>query len=251
MNVSQTDFYTALRAPDKPLPSELKDAKGQTAGRRFNVYRNNVATSLMDALESGFPVIARLLGEQNFRNIARDFQWNAPPSSPLMMHYGNGFPEYLDEHPALARFPYLGDVARLELALRHAYHAADSTAIDPSLLQHPDLINARFGFAPSVQLISSRWPILSVWRFNTQGGSAKPQAQAEHVLITRPDYDPIPENISKGDAALIRSLMADESLSEALTAAQGAEPEHDFSRILGRLLAGHAITHIRIKADLT
>lgn len=247
MNVSQTEFHTAMRAPDKPIPSGLHDAKGQTAGRRFNVYRNNVATSLMDALESGFPVIARLLGDQNFRNITRDFQWHTPPSSPLMMHYGTGFPEFLEGHPALVRVPYLGDVARLELALRHSYHAADSTAIDPSLLQHPDLITARFEFAPTVHIISSRWPVLGIWRFNTQAGAEKPQAKAEHVLITRPEFDPLPEGITKGDAALIRSLMADETLSDALTAAQGAEPEHDFSRILGRLLTGQAITRIRIK----
>lgn len=247
MNVTQTEFHMAMRQPDRPIPSGLKDAKGQTAGRRFNVYRNNVATSLMDALESGFPVIARLLGDQNFRNIARDFQWNAPPATPLMMHYGNGFPEFLEDHPALARFPYLGDVARLELALRQSYHAADSTAIDPPQLQHPDLINARFELAPTVHIISSLWPVLGIWRFNTQAGAEKPQAKAEHVLITRPEFDPIPEGITKGDATLIRSLMADETLSDALAAAQGAEPEHDFSRILGRLLTGQAITRIRIK----
>lgn len=36
-------------------------------GRRFDVYRNNVASSLTDALEVGFSAIAKLVGQRNFR----------------------------------------------------------------------------------------------------------------------------------------------------------------------------------------
>lgn len=244
MKVSQSEFHTALRRPDAPVPTSLKDASGASAGRRFDVYRNNVATSLMDALETGFPVIAKLLGSENFRNLAREFQWGHPPASPLMMQYGEGFAEYLDAHPALARFPYLGDVARLEYALRQSYHAADSIPIKPERLEDPDLIDARFGFAPTVQIVSSRWPVLSIWRFNTQAGAPKPDAKAEHVLVTRPDYDPTPEEITAGDAALLRELLSDAPLSAALRAAQAVEPEHDLGRILVRLLKGRAITDI-------
>ena len=247
MSVSQSDFHCALRAPDQTIPIGLTDALNQTAEKRFNVYRNNVATSLMDALESSFPVTQRLLGTENFRNIARDFQWTRPPSTPLMMHYGADFPEHLETLPALARFPYLGDVARLEIALRQSYHAADSTAIDPATLQTPDLINARFEFAPAMRIISSPWPVLSIWRFNTQEGAAKPVAKSEHVLVTRPDFDSVPIEITAADTALIGALLAREPLSEALTAAQNTDPNHDFSHILGHLLAGRAITDLQFK----
>jgi hypothetical protein len=136
--MSQSAFHSTLRAPDATIPDGLTDARGRPAGRRFNVYRNNVATALMDALETGFPVIRKLLGAENFRNIARDFQWQNPPDSPLMMHYGAGFPDYLAGLPQLARFPYLADVARLELALRHSYHAADHTPLPPETLAATD-----------------------------------------------------------------------------------------------------------------
>lgn len=245
MNVTQQDFHTALRKPSDPIPEGLRGTGGQAAGRRFNVYRNNVATSLMDALASGFPVIKKLLGEKNFRNLARDFQWQNPPASPLMMLYGEGFADYLSAHPALVKFPYLGDVARLEYALRQSYHAADTPEFDANRLQAENLLKATFTLAPSLKLLTSDYPVFSIWRANTQLDAPKPVMQAETVAIFRPDYDPIPEVITPADAAMLASLLAGNPLETALSEAQDADPEHDFTHILGRMLAGCAIADIQ------
>lgn len=246
MKVSQSDFHTALRAPSDPIPEGLLGTGQDPAGRRFNVYRNNVATSLMDALASGFPVIAKLLGEENFRNLARDFQWQNPPESPLMMFYGAGFADYLDAHPALAKYPYLGDVARLEYALRQSYHAADTPDFDPNRLQAENLLKATITLAPSLKLVSSPYPIFSIWRANTQANAPKPVMQAETVAVFRPEFDPQPEAITPADAAMLASLLIGNPLETALSEAQDIDADHDFARILGRLLAGCAIADIHL-----
>lgn len=244
MIVSQERFHNALRRPDQPVPEGLKGAAGTPAGRRFNVYRNNVATSLMDALASGFPVILKLIGNENFRNLARDYQWSNPPSSPLMMLYGENFPEFLDKHPALSKFPYLGDVARLEYAMRRSYHAADTPPFEAATLEDDRLLDARIILADSVQLLSSHYPTLSLWRYNTEPDAPKPGSNSECIVIFRPGFDPQPEEISRADMILLRSLNACEPLQKALNKAQTTDPDYDFSRILCRLLAGNAIARI-------
>ena len=246
MIVSQSSFHAALRQPSDPIPKGLHGTDGHPAGRRFNVYRNNVATSLMDALATGFPVIAKLLGDANFKNLARDYQWQNPPKSPLMMKYGERFADFLQTHPALVKIPYLGDVARLEYALRLSYHAADSADFEASRLQTDQLPNTTFTLAPSVQLVSSAYPILGIWRMNTHEGAAKPKAKSETVAIFRPGFDPQPEEITPADAAMLSSLQNGEVLETALSKAQRIDPDHDFARILGRLLAGRAIADIHL-----
>ena len=62
MSVTQTEFRSAILDPDVARPAGLVDGQGRAAGRRFDVYRNNVAVSLSEALETAFPVIAKLVG---------------------------------------------------------------------------------------------------------------------------------------------------------------------------------------------
>lgn len=247
MTVGQAQFHKALCDPTEDIPQGLTDDNGDPAGRRFNVYRNNVTTSLMDALSEGFPVICKLLGEENFRNLAREYQASHPPVSPLMMFYGAEFPVFLDGFTPLAKYPYLGDVARLEYALRLSYHAADATPLDASKfgeLTEAQLLSSTFEFAPSLQIVTSRFPILGIWRFNSVQGASKPASKSENALITRVEFDPEPVEISTGDVAMISTLRAGQPLSVALTRAQYVEPNHDFGRILGQLLTGNAITRL-------
>ena len=70
MAVTQADFTTALLDPDKPRPQGLVDPSGRPAGKRFDVYRNNVVSSLIGAMETAFPTIRRLVGDTFFGAMA-------------------------------------------------------------------------------------------------------------------------------------------------------------------------------------
>ena len=44
------DFAQALLAPEAPSPASTRDPCGGAAGVRFDVYRNNVTVSLIEAM---------------------------------------------------------------------------------------------------------------------------------------------------------------------------------------------------------
>lgn len=243
--VDQAQFITALMTAEAPVPEGLVDQDNLAAGRRFSVYRNNVAVSLTEAMHSAFPVVAKLLGDKNMDGLSGLFLRAHPPSSPLMMFYGAEFPAFLEGMAQLNHLGYLGDIARLELALRHAYHAADASAIDPLLLaelSEEALLQTRLSLSPALHLLRSPWPIQSIWRFNTIEGTDKPQAGAEAVLITRPEFDPIPQVVSSAEATWIEALMQGTSIGEALDQARSTDTEFDLSSPLTLLLQGGAIT---------
>lgn len=243
----QETFRTALLDAAQPVPGGLVDGQGIAAGRRFSVYRNNIAVSLTEALETGFPVIFKLLGEENFRAIAGIFLRAHPPASPLMMHYGQEFPDFLDRFEPLKHLAYLSDVARLELALRASYHAADADPIDATELQNlaPDaLLRATFTFAPAMRLIRSRWPVCSIWMFNMKEGAQAPANTGENVLILRAEFDPEPHLLPPGGGLFLHHMLNGESFSTAHEAAIAAVPEFDLGAVLGLLLQGGAITKI-------
>ncbi|KII14766.1 DNA-binding domain-containing protein [Phaeobacter sp. S60] len=244
MTVSQTDFTRAMMDATQPVPEGLLDATGQPAGRRFSVYRNNVAVSLTEAMHSAFPLIAKLLGKQNLDGLAGLYLRAHPPSSPLMMHYGAEFPDFLAGMEQLKHLGYLPDAARLDLALRRGYHAGDATPVDPARLAAlpPEALMAtRLTLAPAVALLRSPWPIYDIWRFNTEEDAPKPRHMAQDVLITRPEFDPVLQELPAGGADWITAIAGGATLEEALTTVQADHPDFDLSHPLALLLQGGAI----------
>lgn len=245
--MSHAAFTDALLDPERPTPAGLVDGFGGPAGKRFAVYRNNVTVSLIEALFEGFPAVAKLLGEENFRNIAREYLRREPPSSPLMMLYGKGFAGFIEGFPPLAEFGYLPDVARLEYALRESYHAADATPIAPGELgQIPPekLGEARLTLAPSVRLLRSEWPVFSLWRYATGASSDKPQPEAQSVLITRETFDPVAQVLPAGGYEFLTALSAQKTLHDAATQATENEPAFDLPTVLSTLLETQTIVSL-------
>lgn len=204
--MTEAEFAAALLDPRRPVPAGLIRPDGQPAGRRFAVYRNNIAVGLTEALRAGFPVVERLLGAAFFSAMAGEFLRRHPPQSRIMMLYGDALPEFLATLPSLAAYPYVPDVARLEQALRESYHAADVEALPGdalATLPEATLLSSRLCFAPAVHLIRSNWPVHSIWRANVQGGP-KPLSELEDVLILRPDFDPLPHLLPAGGGTLMR-----------------------------------------------
>lgn len=247
MTVAQDDFAAAVLTPDRPVPSGLSNPDGKPATKRFDVYRNNVIISLSEALEVAFPVVRKLLGGENFDRLASTFVRAHPPASPVLMLYGAALPGFLQDFAPLKQIGYLPDVARLEQAMREAYHAADATPVaaeEIGALPPEALTAARIELAPPVRLVRSAWPIHAIWRFNMEGGAPKPVMQAEDVLVVRPAFDPAPVLLGPGGAVFIEAMQAGETIGTAFERATEAAPDFDFAHLLGQLLAGQAITRL-------
>lgn len=238
-------FLPALLDPEAAIPPGLSDGQGHPPGRRFDVYRNNVAVSLTDALCAGFPVIEKLVGLEFFRAMAGVFLRAHPPSSPVLSQWGDAFSPFLESFPPVAHLPYLADVARLEFALREAYHAADSRPAAPEALGSPDLMRAHLRLAPATRLLSSPYPVLSIWRANTQADAPAARGGAESVLIARPDWDPWPLPISAEGARFVAALLAGQPFAAATEA---AGPTHDLAATLTLLLDTKSITAIEVSS---
>lgn len=250
MSVDQAQISDALLDNSKPVPSGLNDGRGQPAGARFSVYRNNVAASLTEALEVGFPAILSLIGSENFKTVAGLFLRQHPPRSPMIMVYGADFPDFLGHFEPLKHIAYLPDVARLEQALRHSYHAADADTIDPNALAalpHEALAASRLILAPSLRLVRSRWPIHAIWSYALDETSSKPKNEAQDVLIARPAYDPECRTLPPGSGRFIANILDGNTLGDAFEKAMHDAPEFDLTQLLTMLLDTGSITEILTK----
>ncbi len=246
--MTQTTFRDALLSATLPVPAGLTDGQGRPAGRRFSVYRNNVAVSLTAALETGFPVVQKLVGAEFFAALAGVFLRAHPPRSPMLMLYGTEMPDFLAGFAPVQCLPYLPDVARLELALRTAYHAASATPLaqsDIASIPQDRLGDARLRLAPALCVVRSAHPLHDIWRAQTDSAAAPIRPGAQDVVVLRPAFDPAPHLLTPGGAAFIAALQQGEPLG---LAADAAGPDHDLSATLGLLITGGALIDVECPA---
>jgi hypothetical protein len=251
----QRGFAAALLDPGLPMPDGLVGPDGEPGPKRFAVYRNNVVVGLTETLKNAFPAVHRIVGADFFRAMARAYVMIDPPRSPILLDYGAGFPDFIRQFEPAAVLPYLADIARIERAWTEAYHAPEASPIDPGVFMviDPDELPAvRLALHPSLRVVRSQFPALTIWQMNVAGGVPGPvdlAAGGEDVLVLRPSTDVEVRSIPKGTLEFIQALTDGRSVLAAMEAALIANPRFDLSANLSDLMRAGAVVGYSLAPD--
>ncbi|ACB96690.1 DNA-binding domain-containing protein [Beijerinckia indica] len=217
---TQSLFAAALLSENGSAPEGLVVEAGLSAARRFAVHRNNVVEGLARALASRFPITEKIVGEDFLTAMARLFVVEQPPVSPVLLDYGDGFPDFVEHFPPAEELPYLPDVMRLEIARSKAYHAADVEPLSSHDLATYDL--GRFGhdtarLHPSVSIVSSDHPIVTLFAMNAGERSVEPieNWQEEDALVVRPYLTVHVHRLPAGGATFLHALASGATFAKA------------------------------------
>lgn len=242
-------FAPALLDPARSTPSLVTGPNGKAAGRRYDVYRNNVTVSLIDALAAIYPAVQRITGTDFFRAMARFHVRSNPPASPLLFEYGRDFPDFIAQYEHAQAMPWLADVARIERAWLDAYHAADAVPLSPARLSAvaPDrLAGLVFIPHPAARCLRSGYAAVTIFATNrdnttvTRIDASKPQ----DALITRPEFDVTVRRLPPGGAVFASRLISGRPLGEAAAAALEAASDFDIAANIAGLIEAGAFTSL-------
>lgn len=237
-------FARALLDPQSQTPAVVAGPNDKSAVKRYNVYRNNVTVSLINALAAVYPATQRITGEEFFRAMVRFHIQATPPTSALLFEYGRDFPSFIERYEFAQSMPWLADVARIERAWLDAYHAADMEALTPEALASlpsEGLADAVFVPHPAARIVRSNFSAVSIFAANRTEGPVGPiEAIApEDALITRPGLEVVVRRLPTGGAVFLNHLVAGKTLGEAGSAAFEASASFDLSaNIAGMIEAG-------------
>jgi hypothetical protein len=239
----------------------LLQAHDPQTARGLAAYQANGHALAERALRSVYPVIADLIGHDNFAWLARDLWHEHPPQQGDLAQWGDALPDFLDGNPQLADTPFLGDVARAEWALHRAAGAPDAAPDLPSFarLAHEDPQGLALTLAPGTTMIASTYPVASLVNAHLHGtpslaeaGQRLREGRAEQALIWRQGWRPRISGIDAPTVALLTALLRGADLPQALdamTQTPGAHPGFDFSAWLtaavtdGLALGVHPLTN--------
>lgn len=246
---NQRDFAAALFDPALAVPALLRAASSVRTASAFAVYRNNVASGLIDVLMARFPVIVRLIGPESFGRLALCFIVRSPPRSPVLLGYGDGFPEFLGNLSAAPSAKYLADLARLEMARGRAYHAADAVPVAAQCfagLAPGRLPVLRLRLHPSLSLLRSEYPVVSAWETNQPGADQAIRCwKGEDALVARPCDEVTVTRLPEGGFAFLTALANGATLGDAIEAGIADSAAFDLPGNLVILAGAGIVTELR------
>ena len=246
-------FAAGLMDGNQPAPTGLHDFQSRPAGARYDVYRNNVMASLIDALEQIFPSVEKLVGRDFFRAMAREYIQHHPPKSRVVANYGTNFAAFLSAFPPVQSLPYLPDIARLERLWLDACNSADKNALKPddfATIPQDKLGDIALKQHPAARLIKSDHAILSIFLSNRaqENADAKTKidpSRAQSVLITRPVLDVTLYELKVGQFEFLTHLFAGKPLGIAAAEAQNSNEAFDLGAAFHLVMTSGAFSSFK------
>lgn len=210
---------------------------GATPGRGLKVYQSNGHALAERALRAVYPVLAQMLGEQSFAELARAF-WHAhPPQVGDIADWGEALGAFVRDSGQLQDEPYVPDVAQAEWALHACGRAGDREAdlATLALLTTEDAHTLTLDLAPGLAVLASAWPLASLVLAHLQSGPSLAQVGeelrrciAQDVVVWRAGFQPKLRLALPGEREVLRALQSGQSLASALQ----ADTALDFSQWL-------------------
>jgi len=250
----QSGFAAALRAPghDAAAVGDFAHAiigDGLPAAARLRVYRNNARAVFADALQRTYPVVRRRVGEGFFDPLAAEYR-DAHPSRRGDLHcVGTAFPAWLERRLQGSGYEWLTDLARLEWACEESFVAADADPISLAELGRvpPQLLAATtLQLQPSLRLVTSSYPIWSVWQENQPDAAGRPvdlASGAEYVVVSCAPAGLVLHSVPAARHRFIAELAIESSLANSLEAA--ALPVDQLPQILRWLFEERLVVGLR------
>lgn len=257
---SVASFAGTLLDPQCPVPAGLQTWNGSDPAARLAVYRNNVVSSLVDALADTFPVVEQLVGTEFFRAMAAVFVRQSPPRSRVLAHYGQDFPSFIAAFEPAQGLPYLADVARLEAARVAAYHAADADTVSDEMVSLALACGDRMDelqlvLHPSVATLESPYAVLTLWAAHQTANSSEIAPVdvdgPECALILRSGLDVVVLPAPVGAVAFVQAVRSNCKLGEAAARGLAAASSFDLSATLSQLLTHGALASVHLPQKLT
>ena len=253
----QNAFAAAMAGRgDDALAAALAVGEGPRSSTRLDIYRNNIGSALVRALEGIYPALVRLMGAEFFARLARDYARARPPRHGRLLEYGFDFPEFVSACEAAGGYPWFADVGRLELAWHRAYLAPEGKALranDLAVIPPERMADLVLVLHPSCQRLSSRYPVSNIWRVALDEEEPETPIEieggAEWILVVRPEAEVEVRTLAESGFAFVDALAGGRTLGAAYEAARAADPEFDLQAHLTGLLAGETFTRFRLEPD--
>lgn len=232
----QAEFKDALFSEDNELECVIPSS-------HLQIYKDNIIVILAQSLKSYYPLIYKLIGDNAFNHLAREYIKHYPSRSSNLHDYGEYLSDFIQSLPYLDNYPYLPEVAKFEWACHTIYFAADAEQFH---LDHNNYLEMYGTLHPASRLISFNYPILDI--IDLCQGQTEDNIDIHkggvNLLIIRRDLDIKLAPLSQADHVFLTNIQANNTFEHAKAEAQVIDSNYDLNKKLTAFLENKTIIDI-------
>ncbi len=216
----QDDFQRFLLRGDAAIEHHVVGTERVPVSVRLGIYSGGYGARLTEALQTNYPVLAQLLGESDFEELAAAYIRSHDSSYTSIRYYGKELEEFLTQDATYAEVPLLAELARWEWAMTAAFDASDSQPLGVEALarvpaeQWADL---RFEWHPSIRRLQLTWNVPQIWNAitrETERPDPSVAAEPGQWLIWRRELATFFRSVSPSEAAALDAARCGGSFGE-------------------------------------
>ena len=194
----------------------------------------------IDILADWFPVVRTLLWDDPFKTVAEAFLANHPATAWSRSNMPERFPPYLRTYGSSSSIEYLADIADLECVYRVAKRSLGWSPASADLLSTLTAQQSKtlgIELHPSVSLLQSRFPIVSIWEGIRSNRYTLQRWTSELALVAKPAATVQVLCLSTDEHLFLTALARGRTIADAVSSANAINVEFGLTRAL-TFLAG-------------
>jgi hypothetical protein len=216
----QADFQEFLLRGAGAVHAHIAVSGRAPVTTRLGIYSNAYTARLRDALETNYPVIATVLGESDFAELAAEYIAAHDSRCFSIRYYGHALAHFIATQPGYKPVPFLSDLAQWEWMMAEVFDSADADAITAAALaerQPEQWASLRFTFHPSVRVLSLAWNAPQIWKA-VMDDAERPRAHVERLplpwLLWRNELRELFRPLSEAEQQLLTAARSGASFSD-------------------------------------
>ena len=231
------------------------DLKKIPAEKRLNIYRNNVFGSFCDVLELTYKITKQIVGDNYFKHLMNQYNQKYTSPSGNLEDYGEYFWQLIESLEVQHKLGYLKDIAKLEWFNNLSYLSREVRNINIKKLQSlsvDDFEELHFDLHPSCYLLSSKYPLYSIWFMNHNNTDQEINLEEkgeEFILIQRFGYGVDIHQLSRVEFDFLSMIIDKKSIHQIYEklASNYTNEEFDVGLFVNKFISSKTITNFKVK----
>ena len=158
---------------------------------------------------------------------------------PTIQDVGEHFADFVSAHDFAVTWPFLGDLTRLEWLRLEVFDAPDAESLrlqDLQTIPPDDWPDLQFQLIPACHVLSSAWPIHSLWLAEETDQPETVQPQQTAVRIWRHEFLVYQAPLNPTQKIALEAVRAGESFAGVCAALEAVVSPEEAPQVMGSVL---------------